>query len=280
MQISYSNDLIAITIQEDSKTFYFLQNLVNKNFKKKIGKKEKIIIFKQNEETIQRKYFLKLISKIYKRKNSYVEDKVLEKIKYSYNKNIKLTLLKANQISQCIDIDVKIDDNYVVLLNFTMDYSILVTYLKNYFKNHLVSYRKKTRVMTIYPNSDKTIELLENLLSQKELLGSYVKFKYNKKEYEEYKLVLNEKQNRKKRYFALFSLLEEYYSILGCEKLDTFDIIRKRYLKLVKQYHPDRLDTKDLSLNRYYKKKFLDIQYAYEMLKVHYTHETDIAITA
>jgi len=280
MQISYSNDLIAITIQEDSKTFYFLQNLINKNFKKKIGKKEKIIIFKQQEEEVQRKYFLKLISKIYKRKNLYAKIEELEKIKYSYNKNMKLSLLKANQISQCIDIDVKIDDNYVIILHFTMDYSILITYLKNYFKNHLVSYRKKTRILTIYPNANKTIELLENLLSQKELLGSYINFNYNKKEYEEYKLVLNEKQNRKKRYFALFSLLEEYYHILGCEKLDTFDMIRKRYLKLVKQYHPDRLGTADLSLNEYYRKKFLDIQYAYEMLKIHYMHETGIATIA
>ena len=130
--------------------------------------------------------------------------------------------------------------------------------------------------MTIYPNSNKTIELLENLLSQNELLGSYIKFNYDQKEYEEYKLVLSEKQNRKKRYFALFSLLEEYYCVLGCQKLDTFDIIRKKYLKLVKQYHPDRLDKTDLSLNAYYKKKFLDIQYAYEMLKVHYAHERDI----
>lgn len=280
MQISYSNDLIAITIQEDSKTFYYLQNLINKNFKKKIGKKEKIIIFRQNEEKIQRKYFLKLISKIYKRKNLYVTGEELEKIKCSYDKNIKLSLLKANQISQCIDIDVKIDDNYVVLLHFNMDYPILISYLKNYFKNHLATYRKKTRILTIYPNSAKTIELLENLLSQNELIGSYVKFNYSKKEYEEYKLVLNEKQNRKKRYFALFSLLEEYYGILGCGKLDTFDTIRKRYLKLVKQYHPDRLGSADLSLNRYYRKKFLDIQNAYEMLKVHYSHQADIATIA
>ena len=276
MQISYSNNLIAITIQEDSKTFYFLQNLINKNFNKKIGKKDKIIIFKQEEEEVQRKYFLKLISKIYKRKYLYAEIQEVEKIKYSYNKNIKLSLLKSNQISQFINIDVKIDNNYVVLLHFNTDYSILISYLKNYFKNHLVSYRKKTRILTIYPNSHKTIKLLENLLSQKELLGSYINFYYDKEELKEYKSVLNEKQNRIKRYYALFSLLDEYYCILGCEKLDTFDTIRKRYLELVKQYHPDRLRKVDLSLKKYYKKKFLDIQNAYETLKVYYSHETDI----
>ena len=50
MHLSLSHDMIAITIQEDSKTFYYLQNLADKNFQKKIGRKDKMIIFKDQEE--------------------------------------------------------------------------------------------------------------------------------------------------------------------------------------------------------------------------------------
>ncbi len=273
MQISYSREMIAVTIQEDSKTFYFLQNLIEKNFTKKIGKKDKIIVFKQNEEKVQRRYFLKLISKIYKRKNKNTKKEELEKIKNSYGKNIKLSLLKANQITQHINIKVKIEDNYVILLHFETNFSILVTYLKNYFKNHLISYRSKTKVMTIYPNSSKTVELLENLIIQKELLGSFINFDFDADEIKVYKNILEEKRARKNRYFALFSLLEDYYNVLGCKKADTFETIREKYLKLVKQYHPDRLDISNLSLSSYYSKKFQEIQYAYEMLKIHHTYE-------
>ncbi len=273
MQISYSRDMIAITIQEDSKTFYFLQNLIDKNFNKKIGRKEKIIIFRQNDEKVQRRYFLKLISKIYRRRNSNTNKKELEKIKNSYNKNIKLSLLKSNQITQHISIKVRVEDNYVILLDFETNFSILITYLKNYFKNHLISYRSKTRIMTIYPNSSKTVELLENLLAQKELLGSFVNFEFNKSEIDSYKTVLNEKKIRKNRYFALFNLLEDYYNVLGCKKADTFSVIREKYLKLVKQYHPDRIDSSNLSLISHYNEKFKEIQYAYEMLKIHHTYE-------
>ncbi|MFK5881881.1 MAG: DnaJ domain-containing protein [Sulfurospirillum sp.] len=280
MQISYSRDMIAVTIQEDSKTFYFLQNLIEKHFRKKIGKKEKIIVFKESDEKVQRRYFLKLISKIYKRKNTNTNKKELEKIKNSYNKNIKLSLLKANQITQHVNIKIKIEDNYVILLHFETNFSILVTYLKNYFKNHLISYRSKTRIMTIYPNSNKTVELLENLLVQRELLGSFVNFNFNPDEIETYKLVLNEKKSRKNRYFALFNLLEDYYNVLGCKKVDSFGVIRERYLKLVKQYHPDRLGISNLSLKSYYNKKFQEIQYAYEMLKIHHTYEKKIVSVA
>ncbi len=271
MQISYSHDLIAITIQEDSKTFYYLQNIIDKNFTKKIGKKDKTIVFKQENESIQRRYFLKLISKIYKRKNPNYKDEEIEKLLNSYDKNIKLTLLKKNQILQYIDIKMKIEDNYVIIFNFEVNNSILITYLKNYFKKHLISYRNKTKKMTIYPHSYKTIELLDNLLSKKELLGSYVNFIFDKKEYEAYKNLFDEKIERKRRYKALFTLLEEYYNILDCKIEDSFETIREKYLKLVKQYHPDSIT--DSSLVGYYTKKFQSIQNAYEMIKIHYSSE-------
>jgi molecular chaperone DnaJ len=265
--------MIAITVQEDAKTFYFLQNLTNKNFTKKIGKKNKIIIFKQNDESVQRRYFLKLVSKIYKRKNKNSKKEELEKIKNSTDKSIKLTLLKSNQILHNIDINMRVEDNYVVVFKFDINYSILVTYIKNYFKDHLVSYRTKTKTMTIYPNGEKTILLLEKLLKKRELLGNYITFHYDIREYCAYKKTLENKKNIKRRLYALFSLLEEYYSILGCSTNDSFEEVRQKYLTLVKQYHPDRLDLKNSSLLVQYTKKFHDIQYAYNIIKSHYSYE-------
>ncbi len=276
MQISYSHELIAITIQEDSKSFYFLQNLIDKNFSKRIGKKNKIIVFNQENESVQKKYFLKLISKIYKRKNPKSKQEDIEKILNATDKNIKLTLLKKNQILQKIDIDMRIEDNYVVVFTFDINNSILIAYLRNYFKDHLTSYRSKNRRLTIYPNSYKTIELLDKLLMKKELLGSYVEFKYNLKEYKEYKDIFNSKKERKRRYNALFSLLEEYYNILDCKVEDSFETIRQKYLKLVKEYHPDKITSTNSQLIENYTQKFHSIQYAYEMIKTHYNYERSI----
>jgi len=278
MQISYSHEMIAITVQEDAKTFYFLQNLTEKNFTKKIGKKDKIIIFKQSDESVQRRYFLKLVSKIYKRKNKNSKKEELEKIKNSTNKSIKLTLLKSNQILQNIDINMRIEDNYVAVFKFAINYSILVTYIKIYFKDHLVSYRTKTKTMTIYPNGEKTIFLLDQLLKKKELLGNYITFNYDLGEYSRYKKTLEKKKNIKRRLYALFSLLEEYYSVLGCSANDSFEEVRQKYLKLVKQYHPDRLDLENSSLVAQYTKKFHDIQYAYNIIKSHYSYEKKSAL--
>ena len=36
MQISFSHDMLAVTIEDDTKTFYHIQNIIEKNFSKKV----------------------------------------------------------------------------------------------------------------------------------------------------------------------------------------------------------------------------------------------------
>ena len=101
MHCCLTHDMLAVTIQEDAKTFYFLQNIAAKNFTKKIGRKEKMIIFKEPEETVQRRYFLKLISKIYLREhNDQMQASIIEN---AIDKSIKISLLKPNQVIQKVD---------------------------------------------------------------------------------------------------------------------------------------------------------------------------------
>lgn len=277
MQISFSHDMLAVTIEDDAKTFYHLQNIIDKNFSKWIGRKNKTIIFKQDNEDVQRRYFLKLISKIYLRLNSNPNEKIAQQIKDSIDKSIKVVHLKSNQLQQQLKIDMKIKDNYAVLFLLSGTNSILVSYLKNYFKEHLVQYRLKNNTITIYPKSEITATLLEKLLNKKEIIGCYVDFKYDIDEFLSYKDTLNTRANRKKKYNALFSLLEEYYKTLECKAEDSFEVIRKRYLELVKKYHPDRIPNKNSTLTSNYVKKFQDIQQAYEMIKTHFEHEKNYA---
>ncbi|MEA1972178.1 MAG: TerB family tellurite resistance protein [Candidatus Cloacimonadota bacterium] len=61
---------------------------------------------------------------------------------------------------------------------------------------------------------------------------------------------------------------EKYYKILGCSKNDSFEVIKKKYLKLVKEYHPDKIVSKGLpeEFSNFAKQKFQDIQEAYEII--------------
>jgi len=273
MQISFSHEMLAVTIEDDAGTFYHLQNTIERNFSKRIGKKDKTIVFKQDDENVQRRYFLKLIDKIYRRKNDLFDESTSKSIKKALDKTIKITHLKSNQLQQQLKITMKIEDNYAVIFNIGSKNSVLVSYLRNYFRNHLLKYRLKNHTVTLYPHSENTAKLLEKLLNQKEIVGCYVDFSYNINEFLTYKNTLTKKMERRKKFNALFSLLEEFYEVLECRADDTFETIRKNYLKLVKQYHPDTITHSNPSLASHYSDKFQTIQHAYEMIKVHFEHE-------
>ena len=273
MQISFSSEMLAVTLEDDASTFYHLQNTIEKNFSKRIGRKDKTILFKQEDEEVQRRYFLKLIDKIYRRKNELFCEKTSIDIKKALDKTIKITHLKSNQLQQQLKITMKIEDNYAVIFDIGSKNSVLVSYLRNYFKNHLIKYRLKNNTVTLYPHSNNTAKLLEKLLNQKELIGCYVDFSYDINDFLVYKKSLTKKMDRRKKFNALFSLLEEFYEVLECKADDSFETIRKNYLTLVKQYHPDTISHTNPSLASHYSDKFQTIQHAYEMIKVHFEHE-------
>jgi len=276
MHLSLSHDMLALTIEEDSKTFYYFQNIADKNFQKKIGRKDKMIIFKEQDELVQRRYFLKLVSKIYLRKTGNSEQAHI--IENAIDKSIKISLLKSNQVLQKMNINIAIEDNYAVVFHMGSHNTLFASYLKSYFKDHLVRIRPKNGTITLYPNSDVTVRLLEKLLDQKELFGCFVEFSYILEDLLAYKKSFVAKRAKRSRHNALFSLLEEYFGILGCKMEDSFEIIRRNYLSLVKKYHPDSCGLYDGDLHVKYVAKFQEVQNAYEMLKMHFKHADVVKI--
>lgn len=271
MNLSFSPEILAVTLQEDAKTFYFLQNLANKHFQKKIGRKNKVIIFKDDESMTQRRYFLKLLSKIYAKKTN--DESKSELIEHSLDKTIKLTLLKSNQVLQKMNISLRIEDAYAIVFDLGTHQPLFTQYLKHYFKEHLVRIRPKTATLTVYPNGAITAQLLNNLLAQKELFGCFVTFCYHENNVNAYIKSLVSRKIRRSHHNALFSLLEEYFGVLGCKIEDSFEMIRQNYLQLVKKYHPDSSGLYDGDLHVKYLAKFQEVQYAYEMIKTHFREQ-------
>ena len=64
------------------------------------------------------------------------------------------------------------------------------------------------------------------------------------------------------------SNVQLYYKILGCTPEDSFQTIKKRYRRLIKEYHPDRQYTtpENESIRVRALRRFMEIQEAYEMI--------------
>ena len=61
--------------------------------------------------------------------------------------------------------------------------------------------------------------------------------------------------------------IKQHYTLLKSNEKDPLHVIRKRYLKLAKIYHPDRVSYSNVKLVDEYTHKFQKIQRAYEILK-------------
>lgn len=275
MKVTYSPNKISFTFEQNS-TYYYLQTVIDRNFSNKIGRKNKILIFPIEEEEVQRKYLLKLIAKIYKKQEKNATDEDVKKLKNSFNSTIKLTLELKNQILPDLKIDVDFSDDQAIVFHLQNNNRLFVSYMKNYFKDHLLQYRARAYTLTIFPNSDASILRLQKLFSQREHMAWYISFDYDLSSYNSFADYWFRKHQRKRRFKSLGGIMEEYFEALGCTETDSYQKVRHRYLQLVKMYHPDRHgNKKDRSLVLYYRERFEKVQTAYEILKAYFQNDNE-----
>jgi DnaJ like chaperone protein len=62
---------------------------------------------------------------------------------------------------------------------------------------------------------------------------------------------------------------DTYHAILGCDRQDSDEFVKKQYRNLVTEYHPDKIASKGLpeEFSKFAADKFREIQEAYEMVK-------------
>lgn len=280
MKVIHTPNKVSFVFEQHS-NYYYLQTVIDRNFTNKIGRKNKIIIFPIEEEDIQRKYLLKLVSKIYKRQNPDISDEEIKRLKESYQCTIKLTLELKNQILPDLKINVKFDDNQAIVFLLENNNRLFVNYIKNYFKGDLIQYRARTYTLNIFPNSEHSLLRLQKLFSKREHMAWYITFNYNLNEYNAFSDYWFKKASRKRRFRSLNYMLEEYFIALGCTQDDPYQKVRQRYLQLVKMYHPDRhASNKNTQVVLYYRQKFDRVQTAYEILKTYFQDDEQTASTS
>jgi molecular chaperone DnaJ len=274
MEFAFSPEMCAIAVS-DQRVYYRLQHIIDEHFPHRIGRKDKIIIFPKEDELHQRRYFLKLVAKLCKKTDANESD--LNQLRNSYTKTIKLSLIQTGAMVAHMHIHVRFENNHAIVFELTNNDRLLVSYFKNYFKDHLIQYRMRSRTLTLFPNSDLTCKRVRKLMSAKKHMAWYIHFHYDNDSFERFEKAYKIRFERKRRFSALSGILEDYFKALGCSIDDSFETVRRNYLKLVKEYHPDRQHGKSSDLIAHYRKRFEKIQIAYEMVRTYYQDQVQIA---
>ncbi|MBE0494895.1 MAG: DnaJ domain-containing protein [Campylobacterales bacterium] len=279
MQLSFTPEMVAISVEE-SDVYYRLQHIIDQHFPHRVGRKDKVIVFAKEEESHQRRYFLKLVAKLYKNTHPDASSKEIDALKNAHAKTIKLSLSQKNQLLPNLRISVMFDTPQAIIFDLGENNRLLVSYLKNYFKDHLIQYRMRTHTLTLFPNNDTTCARLEKLMGERKHMAWFISFIYDTQAYEAFRQNLHTRFERKRRFHTLGGLLEEYFAALGCTMQDSFSKVRQQYLTLVKLYHPDRHQNTSKELVLHYREKFEKIQTAYEMVKNYYQDSEVACATA
>lgn len=268
MQIVQTLESINVST-DDISVFHYFKNLITKNFSKVIGRKNKIFSFFEEDEVPQRRYFLKLLEQKYKKNGNFD----IENLQEAHHKTFRLNFKESNSIKPVVFIETNFVNN-TIIMKLSANEKILVTYMKNYFKDHELDYMEGNRLFIIKYKNENTFESFENFANENEHLKYCLDFSIDNDEYKKFRQSMRNKKNMQWKFNALAKLFSNYFQILECTPENDLTEIRQKYLILVKLYHPDFHQDKSGIEKAYYREQFEKIQIAYDNLKALYKNNT------
>ena len=262
--IKVSQNLESISIEtSDADLFFELQALIKRNFAKTLGQKGKVMSFYDENEKVQRKYFVKFLKKLCQR---YELKNV--NLNFAEYKTIKLHYIQPNSLKAMVFVDVAFVRGGAIFSFDRSNESFISHIIRGFESKQILS--AEGQIALNIANLGECARL-EELFNKSEYMKFSIIFNYNEEEFEKFKkrIKICAKKNEAK-FAALTSLFEDHFAVLGCDKNDSFEEVRNRYLELVKAYHPDFHAALSPELLDECKTQFQRIQNAYESLKPYF----------
>jgi molecular chaperone DnaJ len=159
-----------------------------------------------------------------------------------------------------------------VFFRFSEETKMVAEFLMKNFFGSKVDVNYSQRVAKVPIKSKEEYFVLRKLLAKKVKFSDFLHVRFTYNEEELIRLYANTKN--KKKSFLLWDkecdVEYSYYAELNSSYGDGFELIRQRYLELIKMYHPDRVYGKDEETIKRYTEKFIKVHNAFEQLRKTY----------
>ena len=251
MQILLGVNETIIRINSKSIKIDYIQSYITTHFRDRIVKNNTIYIPTSSNHH-HRRFLLKWLFTLYAKKSSYVIPELKDSLIKREHKPIKIELKEdiLHRISYSI-----IDESSIKVVISPANIQIghkLKTFLQSkviVMPTHLI----------IKLDSDEAKRLFKIFITSKDIINEPHIHIYNRAKIVEF---FKEKSVQK-----FINPIDEAYIILGSSPNDSVKIVKKRYKKLAKEFHPDRVSYKDKNEILIYTKRFQRILEAYEIVK-------------
>lgn len=263
---------IRISVEEGTLNHLIVKNFVQKYFSNVLTLSGSMVIFHNEAERSQKRYFFQWLYAAYRKKRQDLSPAFLKTLQSAATFPIRVRVQGKRKPVQAIAVKVR-----VMRPGF---FELAVTpangYAPLFFKQRLTPWFSRTieaGTMEIRA-CEASLTVLTELLARKQILAQPVSFSYDAgalnrliAQFQAQKT--QEEQQKRRSYHLVFEedgRLQKSYRLLGCKAGDAPEIIKQRYRELARKYHPDRAYTLGEAAVAEYTRRFHAISEAYEVL--------------
>ena len=277
MRVALGLNEVLVHVDYESLNYKIIMQYVEKNFSNTLKFTSAVIIFNNEKEKYKKQFFLQWLYASYKKVNPDLMPSFKANLLKRVNHPIKIRITNKKDILNNFNISIKPVREKQVVLRLDVKNYLMINYLKLTFRKELLKKSKDGLAISIDVGSGSAKEKLKKLLTRKKILSYPTAFVYDE-------VWLNGLLNPNASESARFQVqvyrddfVASSYELLKSSPGDSLDVIKQRYISLVKKFHPDRIYAIDHTKVAEFTEKFQMVQRAYEAVKKDKTGSLSLA---
>lgn len=267
MRVSVGLKEILVHVEHESMNYRVIRQYVDKNFSNTLNFATTILIFNDDKEKYKKQFFLQWLYAAYKKANPELTTTFKTNLLKRIQLPIKIRIINKKEMLNSFSISLKPIEAHTVVCRVDVKNYLMMNYLKLTFRKELLKKSKDGLAFSIKIDNPEAMEKLEKLIQRKKILNYPVTFLFDEIWMNGF---LYAQPSRSRHYQVQVyndTSVQNAYRLLKCTPADSIDVIKKRYITLVKKFHPDRIYHEDHLKIAEFTEKFQLVQRAYEAIK-------------
>jgi len=245
---------------------------ITKHFENPLQLSNAYILTADPQERRKRQIFLHWIYALYQKQNPKILPSFQRMLFSKLNHTIRVKVIDPKQIVSQLVLQFHIIGQDRLRIRFNSENTMILNYLKLIFKKSVSGTSLDLLTLEIKASSNAIMFIkLTELIQRDKLLNIPIAFRYDTKSlsafYQRFGCHFERRKSINETTKKEQELLRCYF-VLGANRKESLDEIKPRYRKLIKQYHPDKVNNDPL-LKPLYTRRFQMIQNAYETIRAH-----------
>lgn len=245
MTVTLHTREIRINVEEGTLNHLIVKNFVEKYFSNVMKLSGTLIIFHNESELSQKRYFFQWLYAAYRKKHQDISPAFLKMLQSAVSFPIRVRVQGKRKPVQSISVRLWLSG----VESFALAIEPETSLAPNYFRHRFQPWLKRQIAPGQFEVTvcAEALNVLSELLSRDQILAQPVVYRYDKIQIDRLFGKRNEEsqaEHQKQRFYKLVieedNKLKEAYKLLGCTADSDAENIKRCYREMARRFHPDR----------------------------------------